>query len=311
MQRCCSCSGSTNPCSLCGKRNLVATTQQYSGGDPVALTHGGIAGGGGGVPIVVNPAAVVQQALQYLTGLDGSSVGLTTQQLQSRESRLNGNISTLVHQTGIVGARGIITSGRMNKGKAGIAAGGIYFAVTPNDTMHKAHYHGFLFTLRVRLGNVEHWKEDQQDPNVTFESLQTRGVDSVHIPRRGGHEYIVYHSDQVQLRTVQMVQLPAQPPYPHGTPSPGFYKPGTACVLVGPEFSTRDLQHNSAALDEFINFKPDSAQQRLGHGGGAQAARFGSDHRPVCQYAPCCYRQNVDHWQQYAHPGQHSPAPRR
>ena len=93
-----------------------------------------------------------------MTGLDGTSVRLTQTESRYRDSRLNRNINNaLLHQTGVDGARGIITSGQMNKGQSGIAAGGIYFAVCANDTMHKAHYHGFLFTLRVRLGDVEHW----------------------------------------------------------------------------------------------------------------------------------------------------------
>jgi hypothetical protein len=229
MQKCCSCSGSSASCSICAQRNLVTTTQQYSGG--------------GG-------AAVVSQALQYLTGLDGSSMGLTPTQLGNRETRLRGNVRTLLHQTGVDGARGIITSGRMNRGSTGIAAGGIYFAVTANDTMHKAHRHGFLFTLSVRLGNVEHWQKDRQDQSVTFESLQRRGVDSVHIPRDGGDEYIVYHSDQVQLLSVQKVQLPAN--YPHFSSAAGFFPRGTICTLVGPVYSTSELQRNSAALDAFL-----------------------------------------------------------
>ena len=252
-----------------------------------------------------------------ITGIDGSSLGLTRTQLTDRESRLNSNINNrLVHQTGVDGARGIITSGRMNRGQSGIAAGGIYFAVTADDTMHKAHYHGFLFTLRVRLGNVQHWAATQRDHNVTFESLQRQNYDTVHIPRPGGDEYIVYHSDQVQLDTVQMVQLPAN--YPHRTSAAGLFSYPTTCVLVGPKFSTSELQRNSAALDAFISFDADGAQQLLGGGGGRRGngggggggGGGGADLRPVCQYAPNCYRKSADHWQQCAHPGQRSPVPR-
>ena len=224
---------------------MGASTRQYSG---------------------IGPAAVVQEALNMIIGIDRSSLGLTRTQLTDRESRLNRNIVGLVHQTGVDGARGIITSGRMNRGQSGIAAGGIYFAVTADDTMHKAHYHGFLFTLRVRLGNVQHWAANQQDHNVTFESLQRQNYDTVHIPRTGGDEYIVYHSDQVQLDTVQMVQLPAR--YPHRTSAAGLFSYPTTCVLVGPKFSTSELQRNSAALDAFISFNADGAQQLLGGGGG-------------------------------------------
>ncbi len=100
----------------------------------------------------------MHEALVQLTGLDGTSIGYNASQLSDREARLNANVNDeMLHQTGTGGCRGIIESGRMNKGSGGIAAGGIYFAVSADDTMHKAHYHGFLFTLRVRLGNVEHW----------------------------------------------------------------------------------------------------------------------------------------------------------
>jgi hypothetical protein len=96
------------------------------------------------LPISVNglvlagiaPAAA-NAIFNQLTGLDGSSFNYSQAQLADRESRLNCNINHgLLHQSGIDGARGIIESGRMNKGSGGIAAGGIYFAVTPDDTMY-------------------------------------------------------------------------------------------------------------------------------------------------------------------------------
>jgi hypothetical protein len=94
---------------------LEANTAQYSG---------------------AKAATIMREALTQITGLDGSSVKYDPAELKDRESRLNSNINHgLLHQSGIKGARGIIESGRMNKGESGIAAGGIYFAVTPNDTM--------------------------------------------------------------------------------------------------------------------------------------------------------------------------------
>lgn len=276
---------------------VVASTAQYSG--PKA-------------------AQIIQDAVQ-LIGLDGTQIRLSQQQSSDRQARLNRNVNNaLVHQTGRQGARGIIISGQMNKGASGIAAGGIYFATNGSDTMHKAHYHGFLFTLRVRLGNVEHWSATQTDASVTFESLQRRGYDSVHIPRHGGDEYIVYHSDQVELRTVQLVALPAN--YPHGRANPGFFQYGTPCMLTGAVFQTSDLRKNQRALDLLLNDPPDAygAEQLLRGGGHHQGGRppsaggggRGGSHQPVCMFSPNCYRTNQEHWRQYAHPGQQGPAPK-
>jgi hypothetical protein len=195
---------------------------------------------------------VVQEALTQLTGLDGSSIRYNRVQLADRNSRLNGNVNnSLLHQTGINGCRGIITDGRMNIGNPnGIAGAGIYFAVTADDTMHKTHYHGFLFTVRVRLGNVERWHANKVDRDTTFESLQRRGVDSIFIPRPGGVEFIVYHTDQVELRLVQKIQLPND--YPHGTEQPNYFKYPTPCHLIGRQFNVSTLQSNSAALEQFL-----------------------------------------------------------
>lgn len=277
---------------------LVVATGQYSG-------HG--------------PSIVVQEALDIiLEGLDGTKCRISQSQSSERQARLNINVSNgLVHQTGRQGARGIITSGRMNKGQSGIAAGGIYFATNGSDTMHKAHWHGFLFTLRVRLGNVQEWSASKTDPTVTFQSLQSLGYDSVHIPRAGGDEYIVYHSDQVELQTIQLVALPAH--YPHDKANPGFFSHGTPCTLIGPAFKTSHLEKNPRALDAFLKFDAVGAAQLLsggsyhstgGHHSTAATGGGVSYGKPVCKYAPRCYRTSTDHWRDYDHPGQHAPVPK-
>jgi hypothetical protein len=246
---------------------------------------------------------VVQEALTQLTGLDGSSVRYNPAQLADREARLNANVNEgLLHQTGVDGCRGIITSGRMNLGQKGIAAAGIYFAVTADDTMHKAQAHGFLFTLRVRLGTVEHWTAQKVDPHVTYESLQRKGVDSVHIPRPGGDEYVVYHSDQVELRLVQKVQLPA-----HYVQRAGFFSYPTPCPPLGLPFQTSALRSNAVALAAFLAGDEAGAHQLVRSGGGGRHGGAPPDDRPVCRYAPYCYRRNAEHWQQCVHPGQRHP----
>ena len=99
-----------------------------------------------------------------LTGCDGSSFNYSRAQLADREARLNANVhGSLMHQAGAAGTRGIICSGGMRPGKTGIAGAAIYFAISADDTMHKAHNHGFMFTVRVRLGNVEQWPGNKVD----------------------------------------------------------------------------------------------------------------------------------------------------
>ncbi len=142
-------------------------------------------------------------------------------------------------------------------------------------------------------------------------------ADSVHIPRAGGDEYIVYHSDQVELQTVQLVALPAH--YPHDKANPGFFSHGTPCTLIGPAFKTSHLQKNPRALDAFLKFDAVGAAQLLsggsyhstgGHHSTAATGGGVSLGKPVCKYAPRCYRTSTDHWRDYDHPGQHAPVPK-
>ncbi len=142
------------PSSLCGKRQLAALVQQHVGPDA---------------------AAAVEVATTRLTGFDKSSINLTASQAQERQHRLDANCrEPLFHQTAADGTRGIIQDAQMNPGKTGIAGGGIYFAVCANDTMHKAHWHGWLLTVQVRLGTVETWPSKKVDTTVTFAKLQAR-----------------------------------------------------------------------------------------------------------------------------------------
>lgn len=268
-------------------------------------------------------AAKVQEAVTRITGYDKTSVELTAQQVAARNRRLDGNVrSPLYHQTAAEGCRGIIQSNEMRIGQAGIAGGGIYFAVCADDTMHKAHWHGYMLTLRVRLGNVEKWGPNDRDRSLTFAQLQARGVDTVHIPRPGGDEFIVYHSDQVELTNAQLVQLPAH--YPVGTEAAGFFKHPTQCPLTGPVLSCQALRRNSAAMQAFVDRRDADAAQRLLHGDSGHAARAASAGnaggacgvagpragKPVCQYAPRCYRQNLEHWKNEDHPSQRGPVTR-
>ena len=77
-----------------------------------------------------------------------------------------------------------------------MAGSGIYFAISPSDTHHKAHKKGVILEARVRLGKVKEISP-QGDKSITFTSLQRMGYDSVKLPRSGGTEYVVYNYDQV------------------------------------------------------------------------------------------------------------------
>jgi len=104
--------------------------------------------------------------------------------------------ATGFHQTCVRGADGIEKAGRFKRGKDGLAGGGIYMAVCEQDTHHKAHHFGVLFTCTVYLGRVK--KLDANgDQSITFWRLWDEGYDSVEIARPGGKEYVVYNYDQI------------------------------------------------------------------------------------------------------------------
>lgn len=117
---------------------------------------------------------------------------------QDRDTRLNGNVKTLYHQTDEDGSRGVLKTGFQRGKPTCIAGSGIYFAESAEDTDHKAHNKGIMLTVRVRLGRVKRIHPDG-DRSITFSSLQSEGYDSVEIPRAGGTEYVVYNRDQAEV----------------------------------------------------------------------------------------------------------------
>ena len=130
-------------------------------------------------------------------GYGGSSMQLSKSQARERESRLDGHVRTLYHQTDADAARSIKSSQSFRLGKDGLAGAGIYFAVSKSDTDHKAHKKGVILSADVRLGRVKKISSSG-DGSITFESLQSEGYDSVEIPRPGGTEFVVYSPDQVR-----------------------------------------------------------------------------------------------------------------
>jgi hypothetical protein len=129
-----------------------------------------------------------------VTGWDGTSARVDT---ASRDSRLDGHVRDLYHQTDPDKAELILISQQMRRGSTGLAGGGCYFAISESDTYHKAHNRGVVLKCTVKLGNVKRLGP-QGDSSVTFGGLLRDGYDSVRIERSGGTEYVVYNWDQVE-----------------------------------------------------------------------------------------------------------------
>merc|ERR1711907_866310 len=73
-----------------------------------------------------------------------------------RKGRLDQCVATtLYHQTSIASAQAIGASKEMLRGTSGLAGGGIYFATSMADTQHKAHQHGCMLQVKVKLGRVK------------------------------------------------------------------------------------------------------------------------------------------------------------
>lgn len=242
---CCTCAGRGAECSLHAGRGMLRE---------VASVSGAAAG------------ATMAAALQTLTGVDGSSIDLTSSQVTSREARLRASVlEPAFHQTSADGVKGIVSSGKMTRGSSGIAGGGIYFARDAADTFHKAHATGFVLRARVKLGAVDSWGSSEVHYGMTFSELQAKSPpkDSVHIPRPGGDEYVVYCSDQVEVLDVRKVEVTDASSHPVGW------------RYVGDWLSTASLRASPAALDALVTgTHPDTVASELSHrgGGGASSA---------------------------------------
>ena len=123
----------------------------------------------------------------------------------------SGNTTTLYHQTSAEAARCIIETGLMNPGTKGVAGGGIYFTITPEQTYHKAQSQGVILECDVVLGAI--LTVDGYWISGNLQELVALGFDSVQLQREttmledirsckriirlGGTEYVVYDSSQV------------------------------------------------------------------------------------------------------------------
>lgn len=115
---------------------------------------------------------------------------------RDRNTRLDKFILRLYHQTSPEAANAIVKSQQFRLGKDGFAGGGIYFALTPEETDRKAHVKGVILTADVRLGRVA--KIHGKEPGITAEYLAKNGIDSIYLVRPTGSEYVVYYPDQVK-----------------------------------------------------------------------------------------------------------------
>jgi len=106
----------------------------------------------------------------------------------------------LYHQTSIEAAASIFKENSMKPGVFGIAGPAIYFALTPEDTEHKAMSRGIILECWVNLGRVLRLTENG-DYSLDKNVIQSRGHDSALIPRSRGHEYAVYDPKRVMKIT--------------------------------------------------------------------------------------------------------------
>ncbi|KAA6365841.1 MAG: hypothetical protein EZS28_038632 [Streblomastix strix] len=110
------------------------------------------------------------------------------------------NIITGFHQTDPGSASQILSHG-FKLGNAGIAGGGIYFALNKNDTNQKAHSHGTVLKCLVDVGRAKIMSKFE--PALNGQKLAAEGYDSVFLPTGDGvnlsaNEYVVYDPQRVK-----------------------------------------------------------------------------------------------------------------
>lgn len=150
------------------------------------------------IPLCEMCAELGYPCTSQLTDVMGVVLYIPKHIMQARVKRLkSGDTMVLYHQTTTEIAKKILDSQEFRPGTEGLAGGGIYFAVTPEETEHKAHQHGAILRASVQLGNVRELTPSG-DPDMTTQKMLKDGYDSVMIPRPGGTEYVVYFSDQVK-----------------------------------------------------------------------------------------------------------------
>ncbi|KAA6366652.1 MAG: hypothetical protein EZS28_037821 [Streblomastix strix] len=136
---------------------------------------------------------------------------LKKQQLEQNQRKAPENIITGYHQTSAEAARSIIASG-FRVGAGDIVGGGIYFALTKEDTERKAHQKGVILQCDVDVGSCKIMQ--QLEPQLTGDELKKQGFDSVFFPSNYMNvglnypEYAIY--DPTRVKHIQYDQQQIQ-----------------------------------------------------------------------------------------------------
>ena len=162
---------------------------------PMMMAHHG-----GGL-VMAGPGFGARQICIGGGGGGSSSSGMAHVDRDARLSR--GPTKTLYHQTDAAAADSIVRGQQFHRGSGGSLGGGIYFAASPSATDAKAHSHGVVLEATVRLGCIK--EVHHIDNNLTFDSLNRAGFDSVHADMFStGDEWVVYNWDQAtQIKIVR------------------------------------------------------------------------------------------------------------
>ena len=118
---------------------------------------------------------------------------------KEREARLDQLTIRGYHCTNADAARTIVETQTFLRGSVGMAGGGIYFAISPDDALRKANNkmgNPVMLVATVRLGH-QYAMPKEGDKTMTFTKLRHMQKDSVLLLRDYGYEYVVYSSDQV------------------------------------------------------------------------------------------------------------------
>lgn len=131
-------------------------------------------------------------------------------------------VTTLYHQTSYENFEAIMASGQMQPGidsTHSYAGPGIYFAITPEATHHKAHHKGVILECEVLLGAV---KRIETPGNWALSEAEraAHGYDSIQIDGLTDMEYVVYDPDRII--SIQVFSI--------GIKKPVFAVPATAQV---------------------------------------------------------------------------------
>jgi hypothetical protein len=216
---------------------------------------------GNTVTLNVNPSDTTIAVIAYLrdkTGFPTQTLRLIFAGKQLRDSctlqqhgigwcstlQLSGSLFggiRLFHCTSESNAASIRRNG-FHCGSSGIVGGGIYFAMSAQDAIRKAHANGAVLTCEVDLGRVHDVGFDG-DRSLNLSRIRKLGCDSVRIPRNGepGTEYCVYEPARVRLVGE------------HGSPNTQSHQvDASACRYVGDAYNAQERADYHANGGKFL-----------------------------------------------------------